>query len=340
MNELGSISGPALHQYIVSAKEHDIDVALGLKKAGIEADALGPDARVDGERFEILLDWLIAESGNPVFGLETSEHIQPGSYSVMGYIAMSASNLLDAFTKMTQYEKLVGDMGTSHAEALPGGRMAIHWQCRYPQQPVRRHLIENVFASWVRYTRWVAGDDDLNPLEVWLEHPAPDSKLASYDAVFRCPVRFSQPVSAIVTDLAMLSHPMRQPDPQLCATLEAHARDELDRLTRNQTLSDRVRRYLHQSLSSRLPRKEQAADALGINVRTLHRRLKEENTSWQQLLIEVREELALHYLKSTRLTQAEIAQQLGYSDTRSFQRQFKRRHQITPGDWRDTHGIS
>lgn len=336
MDDLGSISGPALYQYLVSAQTHQVDTAKGLDLAGLDArEIANADARIDGERFEALLKWLIETSGDAVFGLHTSEHIQPGSYSVMGYIAMSSSTILDAFTKMTQYEKLVGDMGTSHAEPLPGGRIAIHWRCRYPRQPVRRHLIENVFASWVRYVRWLAGDDSLNPIEVWLEHPAPAQGRDVYERIFRCPVRFSQPHSALVTDLAALSHPMRQPDPQLCATLESHARAELERLSEVQTMTSRVRRYLGQSIGQQLPRKEQAAEALGLNVRTLHRRLQEEGTSWQQLLDELRQQLAVQYLESTSLSQADIAQKLGYSDIRSFQRSFKRVHAMTPGDWRN-----
>lgn len=335
MDDLGNISGPALYQYLVSAQAHQVDTAKGLDFAGLDArDIAKADARIDGEQFETLLQWLIAACQDDVFGLHTSEHIQPGSYSVMGYIAMSSSTILDAFTKMTQYEKLVGDMGVSHAEPLPGGRIAIHWRCRYPRQPVRRHLIENVFASWVSYVRWLAGDDNLNPLEVWLEHPAPASGRDVYARIFRCPVKFSQPHSALVTDLASLSHPMRQPDPQLCATLESHAQAELERLSEVQTVSSRVRRYLNQSIGQQLPRREQAAEALGLNVRTLHRRLQEEDTNWQQLLDELRQTLAVQYLETSALSQADIAQKLGYSDIRSFQRSFKRVHAMTPGEWR------
>jgi AraC-like DNA-binding protein len=335
MDDLGNISGPAICQYLVSAQARQVDTARGLELAGISAINIDQaDTRIDGERFEVLLRWLIAQSADPVFGLHTSEYIQPGSYSVMGYIAMSAATILDGFTKMTQYEKLVGDMGTSDAEPLPGGRIAIHWRCRYPRQPVRRHLIENVFASWVRYVRWLTGDEKINPIEVWLEHSAPPSHQEAYEQIFRCPVRFNQPHSALVSDLATLSHPMRQPDPQLCATLEAHARAELSRLTETQTLSSRVRRHLKRSINQQLPRKEQAAEALGMNVRTLHRRLKEEGTSWQQLLNGLREEMALEYLESTDSSQTEIAQWLGYSDIRSFQRSFKRLHGMTPGEWR------
>ncbi len=338
MADLGSISGPALYQYLVNAKALRVDTARGLELADLDANTIAqPDARIDGAQFEILLRWLINASNDTVFGLHTSEYIQPGSYSVLGYIAMNAANILEAFTKMTEYEKLVGDMGTSHAEALPGGRMAIHWRCRYPNQPVRRHLIENVFASWVRYVRWLAGDNALNPIEVWFEHAVAPGEEAVYERIFRCPLKFNQPHSAIVTDLAMLSHPMRQPDPQLLATLESHARAELERLSHKQTTSGRVRRHLRQSLSQHLPRKEQAAEALGLNVRTLHRRLKEEGTSWQTLLNEVRHDLALQYLQDTNMTQNDIARHLGFSDMRSFQRHFKRNHGATPGEWREQH---
>ncbi|AJD48733.1 AraC family transcriptional regulator [Isoalcanivorax pacificus W11-5] len=335
MTSLGSISGAALDQYLVSARAAGLDISPALADAGLdEATARQPDSRVPGERFEILLERLIAISGDPLFGLHTSQFVQPGSYSVMGYIAMNATTLNEALSKVALYEKLVGDMGTT--EVMPAGQLVeVRWCCRHTRQPVRRHLIENVFGSWVRYSRWLANNDALTPELVLFEHDVHDSSaVAAYEKVFGCEVRFNQPCSALRADPRVLDVRLRHPDPHLLSTLEAHAASKLQQLGIDTSLAHKVREQIRASLGERLPRKEQIACELGINMRTLHRRLREEGTTWQQVLDELRQQLALQYLRDSDLPQASIAERLGYSDIRSFQRSFKRHNGITPGDYR------
>ena len=336
MQDLGSISGAALNQYLVSARAAGIDPEQGLLHAGIDpllAD--DPEARIAGERFENLLIWLIETSRDPLFGLHTSQFVQPGSYNVMGYIAMSATTLLEALSKVALYEKLVGDMGVTETMTRDG-LIEVRWLCRHQKQPARRHLIENVLGSWVRYSRWLVGNDALNPQLVLLEHAPPENRrlLENYRKVFGCEVRFNQSCSALVAHPDMLQHKLRQPDPQLHSTLESHAARKLQSLGIETTLAQKVRNRILASLNERLPRKEQVAEELGLNVRTLHRRLQEEQTSWQAILDNLRQELARSYLKDTPMTQVEIAERLGYSDIRSFQRSFKRHHGMTPGEYR------
>lgn len=151
---------------------------------------------------------------------------------------------------------------------------------------------------------------------------------------------FNQPWSALVSHPDVLQHRLRQPDPQLHSTLEAHAARKLQSLGIETTLAQKVRNRILASLNERLPRKEQVAEDLGLNVRTMHRRLQEEATSWQDILDNLRQELARSYLRDTGMTQMEIAEKLGYSDIRSFQRSFKRHHGMTPGEFREQDGDS
>lgn len=336
MSDLGTISGAALNQYLVSARAHGLDTDAAMVHAGIDPALVSdPDSRIPGEDFEELLIWLIQSSSDPLFGLHTSQFVQPGSYSVMGYIAMSAATIQEALSRVQLYEKLVGDMGITETR-LNEGRIEVRWLCRHQRQPARRHLIENVLGSWVRYTRWLAGNDALTPELVRLEHdaPTPHTLVRDYERVFGCPVQFNQECSALVASPMLLDHPLRQPDPHLLSTLEAHAARKLEELGIDTTLAQKVRELIRASIHRRLPRKEQVAEELGLNVRTMHRRLSEEGTTWQKILDSLRQELALGFLRDSDMTQSDIAERLGYSDIRSFQRNFKRQKGMTPGEYR------
>jgi AraC-like DNA-binding protein len=335
MMELGSISGAALNQYLASARARALDVDHALREAGVNAASVqDPDARIPGESFERLLETLIEASGDPLFGLDTARFIQPGSYNVMGYIAMSAATIGDALIRVRQYEQLVGDMGITETE-VDNDRVHIRWQCRHNRQPVRRHLIDNVLASWVRYTRWLADNETLTPTRVLLEHPPPDPQLAAaYERVFGCPVDFDAGEAALITPASMLAHPLRQPDPGLLSTLEAHAAHKLEQLGIDTSVARQVREHLLAELERGAPGKSEIAARLGMNARTLHRRLGEEGTSWQRILDELRLERARALLRETGLPQARIAERLGYTDIRSFQRNFQRQSGETPGRYR------
>lgn len=337
MDDLGYISVPALQQYVKSAESMGLRVADMLAAAGVTPEILvDNNARLPGMVLQKLIRHVVSASGNQLFGLQTSHHIEPGFYHVMGYIAMSSSSISEAISHMMAYEKLVGDMGTSHIEFEPG-LVVVRWKCRYGDAIARRHILENVLASWAVFTRWLADNESLTPHSVRFEHSAPEDRslLREYQKVFGCPVLFDQPVSALVTTPDMLSQRLRLPDNNLRETLEMHARSLLDKLHSRYTLSQQVASLLRAMLADGCPRKELIAEQLGINERTLHRKLADEGGSYQKLLDDVRLEMAVNYLREGRLTVEEIAHRVGFAESRSFIRHFKSFHGVTPGDYRD-----
>lgn len=77
-----------------------------------------------------------------------------------------------------------------------------------------------------------------------------------------------------------------------------------------------------------------ACRALLLSRRTLQRRLKAERTSFQKVLQEVREVLAISYLSDERLKSLEIAMLLGYSNISTFTTAFKSWYDIPPAEYR------
>jgi len=335
---LGHISVPALQQYVRSAEACGLSRETVLAETGIQPEQLiDNNGRLPGEVLQKLLNYVLPRCGNPLFGLQTSQFIQPGSYSVMGYIAMTSNTLAEAVARMPQYEKLVGDMGISTVEYEPGA-IVVRWNCCFREPLVRRHIIENVLASWTTYVRWMADAEELSPLAVRFEHdpPADRSLLKHYQHIFRCPVYFNQPMSALVASPQMFEYPLRQPDVNLRETLEQHAQMTLAALKEKYSLSDQVRALLRATLADASPRKEFVAEQMGMNVRTLHRKLAEENQSYQQILDDLRSELGRKYLLQSAFSVEDIARKLGFTESRSFIRYFKGYTGMTPGEFRQS----
>ena len=80
---------------------------------------------------------------------------------------------------------------------------------------------------------------------------------------------------------------------------------------------------------------EDVARNLNMSARTLRRKLREENTSFRQLVDELRQDFALRYLRDTDLTVEDIAETLGFSDAANFRHAFRRWTNASPHEFRN-----
>lgn len=339
MERLGSVSLPALQQYLNFARSEGLDLRAALDAAGLSDAQLQQDgARISGESFQRLLLQLLQQSGDPLFGLRSGGHVQPGSYSALGYIVMSCATLGEAMEKIAPYEKLVGDMGVTTLERQ-GNQVLVNWHCNFVLPEVRRHMIDNVLMSWFKFAQWLA-NVDFGPAAVWLEQRAPAAQVKKdYQALYQCPVLFEQERNCLVIDRSYLSLPLRQPNQALKKTLEAHAHSQLVSLPDSHSrLSIKVKELIALQLKQGKTGKDWVAAQLDLNGRTLQRQLQQEGTRYQLLLDQVRQALAQDYLNRSELSIPQIAEALGFAEPRSFHRRFKDWTGVTPAEFRTRAG--
>lgn len=107
-------------------------------------------------------------------------------------------------------------------------------------------------------------------------------------------------------------------------TIEEYIRfmESIKELSKNDSNSARVRSSLIELLPAGEGSIDNVASKLGLSKRTLQRKLKEEDTTFQKQLNHIRELLARHYLKNSDMTSDDIAYLLGYQDLNSFVRAF------------------
>ncbi|SFM81455.1 AraC family transcriptional regulator [Marinobacter pelagius] len=335
MTSPGTVSVAALRQYVRAAEASGIDIRPLIALAGLDPAILETDdGRINGEQFQSFIRQLVELANNPILGLETGDFVQPGSYSVLGYITMSCSTLGEAIARIAPFEKLVGDMGTTRL-SMHGDTLKLTWNCNYDDPLVRPHLVDNVFASWINYARWLADDTTTAPTAVQLRRQSPGQKLeAAYQDRWRCPVTFKAEEDCITLPKALLDTRLRQPDPLLRKTLEAHALIQLASLETGDDLISKVKHSIQQQLNHGITRQDLVAEDLGLTSRTLQRKLSQEGVSYQRLLDEVRQQMAEDYLRNTDMAIPDIALRLGYSETTSFHRKFKAVVGKTPGEFR------
>jgi AraC-like DNA-binding protein len=79
----------------------------------------------------------------------------------------------------------------------------------------------------------------------------------------------------------------------------------------------------------------QVARSLGVDRRTLHRRLADSGETFSSLLNEVRTELAERLVPNSRRSLTEIAEELGFSEPSALSRWFRGQFGCSPKEWRN-----
>lgn len=315
---------------IAAAQRLSVDEGTLLTTAGI------PGAAGTRERWpidDITRLWHAAErcTGDPGFGLKVGAEFTPMSISGVGFALQSAATLREAIVMGQRFQRLISDGGRFQILA---GHSAT-WLVYHPRQgklAFSPHQIEAVLAAVVGFASWVTGTR-MQPSRVQFSQPRL-GPLAGYQAVFNCPVEFEQAFSGVLLDNAVLDQPLPQADPELAQVHERYTTARLAALSINSASVPEIRRWLMARMGPTLPRRVEAAEALGISERTLARRLREQGQTFDALLDDVRREKALQAVGDTTTTLPEIAEALGFAEVSTFYRAFKRWTGSPPVRWR------
>lgn len=125
-------------------------------------------------------------------------------------------------------------------------------------------------------------------------------------------------------------------DAHLVRLLEDQCRAQLER-RQVAGVTGQVRRLLLGPLGL-VASLEDVAQQLAMAPRSLRRRLEEEGTSFRDLVEAERKQAAVQLLEGTEMKIEEMALQLGYGDTASFTRAFRRWFGRAPGEYRKAQG--
>ena len=308
-----------------------LDARALCSDAGIELDALGASvARCASEKVSRLWLGAVQRSGDPAIALRTPQSSQPQNFDVVGYAMMSSQNLQAALERLVRYLRVISDAAAiSLSEGGPRCRLDLELFGGTLAVPGARY--EYDLLALLNFCRWMIGRE-LTPLSVDFTHAAP-ADVQRYSDAFGCPVRFGRPHNSLLFARADLALPLPTANTMLAELHDRFAGEHIERMDTART-SFKSRELIICRLPDGEPKREAIARALCMSERTYQRRLLEEGTSYQQLLDSTRRELAERYLRQRRLSLAEAAYLLGFSDQGNFTRACKRWFALTPGQYR------
>jgi AraC-like DNA-binding protein len=336
----------------ISARHLQHFVARGIA-AGLTPDQLLQDAGIargrieDGEglipvsAIEVMLESISRDHRLPLIGLHLANDIQPATFGPLGHIVQACRTFGDVLETIVRFNGLLSSIGVSSVHHAPG-TVELAWECRAGGPLFRRQATEYVLGAMVILSRLLMPELRAFPQAVHLAHARhEDTGLSrAYFTFFRCPVHFDQPRSSILMPVEVLSVRMPHGDAQLKQLLEQHAQHLLQQRRIDASVADDVRHLLNNLIAGGSPSMDSVAQQLGMSVRSLHRKLETEGTSYGLLLGEVRMSLACEQLRSGDVPVSGIARRLGFASPQAFLRWFRQATGTTPSEFRKTLGTS
>jgi AraC-like DNA-binding protein len=157
---------------------------------------------------------------------------------------------------------------------------------------------------------------------------------SEYTRVFERAERFSEPFTGMVFDSALMNAPSPYQDDDLHEALRSVAERRVLRISDRAPYALRVRDLLVQEKAPHRVEMSAVARALKLSPRSLRRRLLDEAKPYNAIVKEACATVAERLVLDKRYTIQESAYEMGFSDTSSFHRAFKRWTGRTPSAFR------
>ncbi len=316
-------------------EEAGIDAQKVFETAGFDPALLArPGARVPVSVIRKLWLHAVDITGNPCIGLDAVRHLHPTSGHALGYACLASTTIREALQRFARYFRVVNEAARPQFEDTGiGFCLRLTFRGGVPLLPSAQQ--DTLLASALALARRCACEDDFSPLRVELMHPAP-ACAARLGSFFNAPIEFDAPQYAMHFEREEMLRVLPTGNPELALSSERLLRDYLARMDRTDVVAQ-ARKFIAERLTSGEPLAGDAARALAASPRTLQRRLSENGTSFAKLLDQTRHELAIEYLRDPENTVEETAFMVGFAETASFNRAFRRWTGNSPTGFRAAH---
>ncbi len=320
----------AIGEYLDS-QGHDADAFFAANGFTMEDEAAEDgDGYVPFSEFSRLFDAAATAIDEPCIGLKVGTNFLTRHWGRLGYLVMAGENGLEGVKYIQRFARIVTN----------GLDIQWHWQqrdltCEFSVlDSVSSHHVADYFVASSLTLAKATNNAHFGFKSVSFRHPD-FGHGAEYERILECPCQFNADRNLIVSDLANLSLESQFRDPRLKKILETHASQVLQNLASGDELLSRIRRFVLAELPNGVPSLKAVCDLVGQNERTLQRALAKMNLNFQDLVDELRMNMAIEYIRND-YNFLDIAMMLGYSEQSAFHRAFKRWTGMPPSRYKKT----
>lgn len=309
---------------------HDLklDEVSVLRRAGLALTTFdGEGSSISLDDFYALHEAVEAEADDPTLALRAGQVVSIELFDPALFSAICSPDMNTAAARLGEFKRLVGQFSLDVESDEHQTRIV--YRCKHRHDlPLTHGLTELTFL--VAFARR-ATRHKIVPRRISVQSLPTD--LGPYERYFGCPLErdevWSVAFAASDARLPFLTHNAR-----MWEAFEPNLRRRMAEASEARSTREQVEGVLFELLPSGRTEMKDAAKELGVGARTLQRRLAAEDTTWLNVLADTRERLARHYLRSTKMSPAEVSFLLGFENPNSLFRAFHRWTGTTPEAWR------
>ena len=332
---------------VVEAQGYNVDQVL--ESVGLDFNPLEvtEEKTISAELYNRLYSrviWLLQDES---FGLNMKQKIPAGSFRMMCMCIIHCSNLEQAIIRANEFMDFCRNLaGLPPLLVTPisyqGDGIAVnHLPSDHvlfgkndgSQKKSQIKSAAHIVAMWRRFCSWLIGKN-IELDEVCFQTTAPDN-IKRLEELFDCPLSFGQSYNAFKFKDSYLKAPLIHTE----ESLKEFLRSAPYQLTSVYNEDDgsmmfKMRAIVGQDIGKGFPSVTEFAKQLNISVRTLRRRLQDEDCTYQQFKDNLRRDASLNYLNRPELKISAVSALLGFDEPSAFHRSFKKWTGLTPGEYR------
>jgi AraC-like DNA-binding protein len=317
-------------------RQRGIDPMELLDEAGIDAShVINADRRVEVGKMQHLWQLATTATEDEAFGLHAAEQLQPATLQGLGLGLLASDTLYDALHRLARFSRVLSSgLDMSLEEQGEFVDMVYHYDAADLDSNFVWQGFDFGMGLVLVMCRLTLGEY-FSPFSVETARPTPtDPEL--FESLLGSRVTFEAQRNCIRFVRADIVDRLVTGNAELARVNDEQVETYLASFLAVSTSRDVVGKIV-EHLPDGPPNQKEIAEALNVSNRTLQRKLKDEGTSFIDLLQDTRLRLAEKYLAQPQRSVVEVAYLLGFSEPSTFSRAFKRWTGQSPMDYRQTH---
>lgn len=269
-------------------------------------------------------DVVIKHTNDTLLGLHLGEELSPTILGMLGYLMQNCRTLHESFVWVSKYWSLISTMAKfeveeSSEQILIHNESAILWQHKYPESA--RQSVELAMSGALKISKLLTGKK-IVPVRV--EFAYPSRAVSEYERIFQSAIQFNGKRNTLAFRKADILLPVISYDKSLFEFFQKTLDQKLKSLRKYERFSDQLKQKILTDFKGRPPSIDIVASSQNMTARSLQRKLKDEGTSYRDIVNDLKKELAQTILRQPEFRIGEVAEILGYSDSSSFRKAFKK----------------
>tara|TARA_R110002167_G_scaffold116338_3_gene291382 strand:- start:1070 stop:2131 length:1062 start_codon:yes stop_codon:yes gene_type:complete len=306
------------------------DPSVLLEKRGLSLGALNGSAVIDQSlELDIISDAMTLLK-DPLLGIKAGSQVSFTSYGIYAMLLMTAPSFMESLKSGVQFQSLSLLFSQMSLHVLPN-YIELRYTLPEASTELRAFIADRDLMGTLTFVKELAQEPEHYILGIGVARSKPEKNLlAEYKRYIPFDVQFDQANNWIRLSKAIFTMEQKHGNSLAHQLYRVQAFELLRKFYPDSDDIVAQTKQIIQGYEAAYPSVPEVAKMFGISERTYRRKLDSANTSYRSLLDEHKKKRCIDMLASKTVSVNKLVEVLGYAESASFLRAFKRWTGTTP----------